>query len=103
MGKYNKASGINNPSKRRDYKTPTSDAIRDTYYEIKTKNYKESDDTILRKNVHNTIDMMLDKGRGKIEILVFLNNEYPECSISKFFESYISDHMKKKGIEEETR
>lgn len=83
-------------------------AIAVTNREIsnRMKEASKSQDTIERMNVHNTIRTMMDERRGKLEILTYLNEKYPNSPVKQFFGQYIEDYARKitvKSKEEEVR
>lgn len=57
----------------------------------------ETQDTITRREIHRRIIDMVKQGKGKIEILTELNNQYPDTYMSKFFDSWIDYHIEQKS------
>lgn len=63
--------------------------------EEKRKNPPElSEDTKLRLEIQKDIDSLINQGKGKIEILAYLNNKYKNTYLSKYFESYVDNKLK---------
>lgn len=58
-------------------------------------NTKPNPDTVQRQEIHKTIKQMLLAGKGKLEILVYLSNTYPDTYLNKFFEQWIEYHIEK--------
>ena len=56
---------------------------------------KPHPDTVARQEIQNTIITMLRQGKGKLEILNFLNEKYPESSMREHFGEYIENHARK--------
>ena len=86
---------------RKDYANRNSDYADAKYYN-EHKNRMKSADTIKRQNIHKDITNMISEGKGKIEILVFLNNKYPDTYLSKFFFFFIDHYMIKEKTSIET-
>lgn len=51
-----------------------------------------------RINIHKHIDELIKDGKGKSEIIAFLLEKYPSSSVKQFFDNYVNDHFKKRGI-----
>jgi len=71
----------------------------DIYYHEITKNKpKISEETQYRQEINADIIKMVSEGKGKVEILIFLNNKYENSKFSKFFEQWIEHHVKSQEI-----
>lgn len=57
-------------------------------------------DTIERESLHNRIKELVSQGKGNIEILSTLANEFPDSKLQSFFESYIEHHRQKLSKQE---
>ena len=53
-----------------------------------------SSDTKLRVQIQNDIEVQINNGKSKLEILAYLNNKYKDTYLSKYFESYIDNKLK---------
>ena len=97
-------SGINrlvknlNRNRKKTYNSEVTKIVAsETDREIKCKNEKESEDTKQRKEIQEVIKKMVRENKGKIEILTYLTNNYPNAKVAPFFETYINREMKKFG------
>lgn len=74
----------------------TQDAIIGLEYELRKKQKSEkSKDTLVRQEIYAIITNMLAEGYGKVQILTYLHNKYPESPLAKFFEGYIDNQIRK--------
>ena len=62
--------------------------------EVKNRNAIPNLDTEHRKLIQNEIESLLNEGKNKIEVLLILNEKYPDSKLSKYFGSYIDNKIK---------
>ena len=80
-------------------------------HEEELKSRKPSQDTLDRKEVHKVIQQMVYEKKGKIEILNYLSNHYPDAQCSIYFSQWIDyyenrqnqHHKVEKAVESEER
>ena len=78
-----------------EYRKYVTDIIgRESQKEIEEKNKVPNPDTEHRKLIQNEIESLLNEGKNKIEILLILNEKYPDSKLSKYFGSYIDNKIK---------
>ena len=69
----------------------------DIIKEDERKKHEPSKDTLDRREVHKVIQQMLREGKGKIEILNYLSNTYPDAQCSKYFGQWIDYYYQKQN------
>lgn len=63
--------------------------------EEKPRNRVQSEDTILRQEIHNEIKRLLEYGLKEHDVLDIINQKFKDSKYKEFFESWISDKAKK--------
>lgn len=62
---------------------------------------KMEEDTHERIRIQDTIEKMAKEGKGKLEILTYLMNEFPDEEKSKYYGIWIHNKFKKLKIKDE--